>query len=131
MGALVIAILSTLLGAFIGGVLARRFALASVSGAAQPARLARAAVSLLGVLAGGEIAAQLYTLVHSLQLNAGLDKGFGGRLLDEVNLADIVEVLHGVMFYGALLAGLAAAVAMLAANRRARSSESAAPPSGA
>jgi hypothetical protein len=120
MGALAVALVCTLFGAGAGAIAARRLARTSILGEEHRTRLARGAVSLLGAIAGGEIAAQLYDLVHGLQLNAGLYKGFGGRLLHDVDLADVIQALHGVMFYGALLAGLAVGVAMLAANRRAR-----------
>jgi hypothetical protein len=127
-GALIVAIVCTTVGAGIGAFAAGRLELASAPGDQQGIRIARGAVSLLGAFAGGEIAVQLYTLIHSLQLNAELDKGFGGRLLHDVNLADVVQALHGVMFYGALLAGLAVALAILASNRRAQPSEPVVPP---
>jgi hypothetical protein len=112
MGALVVAAVVTLLGAVVGWVGAERLALLPAATAAQ--RLARTTVSLLGAIAGGEIASQLYDLVHRLQLNAKLDKGFDGRFLNEANAFDVVQILRGILFHGVLLIGLATAVAVLA-----------------
>ena len=52
-------------------------------------------MSLLGAIAGGEIASQLYDLVHRLQLNAKLDGGFGGRFLHEADVIGVVQARAG------------------------------------
>ncbi len=112
MGALVVAAVVTMLGAAVGWGTAKRLALLPAATAWQ--RLARTSVSLLGAIAGGEIASQLYDLVHRLQLNAKLDKGFEGRFLHEANVIDVVQAARGVLFHGALLIGLATALALIA-----------------
>ncbi len=112
MGALVVAAVVALLGAGVGWVAAKRLAL--LPGATTGQRLARTSVSLLGAIAGGEIASQLYDLVHRLQLNAKLDKGFEGRFLREADVIDVVHAVRAVLFHGALLIGLATALALLA-----------------
>ncbi|HEY2571499.1 MAG TPA: hypothetical protein VGI27_08495, partial [Solirubrobacteraceae bacterium] len=66
MGALVVAAVVTLFGAAVGWVAAKR--LAVLPGATTGQRLTRRSVSLLGAIAGGEIASQLYDLVPRLQL---------------------------------------------------------------
>jgi hypothetical protein len=111
-GALVVAALVTLLGAAVGWVAAKRLAL--LPAATKGQRLARTSVSLLGAIAGGEIASQLYDLVHRLQLNANLDKGFEGRLLHDADLIDIVHAVQAILFHGLLLIGLATALALIA-----------------
>jgi hypothetical protein len=111
-GALVVAAVVTLFGAAVGWVAAKR--LAVLPGATTGQRLTRRSVSLLGAIAGGEIASQLYDLVHRLQLNAKLDGGFGGRLLHGENVIDVIQAVRAILFHGALLVGLATALALLA-----------------
>ncbi len=115
MGALAVAAVVTLFGAAVGWVTAKRLALLPAATTGQ--RLARTSVSLLGAIAGGEIASQLYDLVHRLQLNATLDGGFDGRFLPEVNVIDVIQAVRGILFHGALLIGLATALALLARRR--------------
>jgi len=122
-GALVVAALVTLLGAAVGWVAAGRLAL--LPAATKGQRLARTSVSLLGAIAGGEIASQLYDLVHRLQLNAKLYGGFGGRLIHEEDVIDVIQAMRGVLFHGALLIGLATALALLARREADRASVSA------
>jgi hypothetical protein len=112
LGALVVAAVVTLFGATVGWVTAKRRALLPAATTGQ--RLARTSVSLLGAIAGGEIASQLYDLVHRLQLNAKLDGGFDGRFLHEANAIDVIQAVRGILFHGALLIGLATALALLA-----------------
>jgi hypothetical protein len=111
-GALGVAVVVTLLGAAGGWVAAKRLAL--LPAATKGQRLARTSVSLLGAIAGGEIASQLYDLVHRLQLNAKLYGGFGGRLIHEEDVIDVIQAVRGVLFHGALLIGLATALALIA-----------------
>jgi len=122
-GALVVAVLVTLLGAAVGWVAAKRLAFLPAATAGQ--RLARTSVSLLGAIAGGEIAAQLYDLVHRLQLNAKLDGGFGGSFLHEANVIDVIQAVRGILFHGALLIGLATALALIARRGAGRANISA------
>ena len=112
MGALVVAAAVTLFGGVLGWVAAKQLAL--LPGATTAQRLARTSVSLLGAIAGAEIASQLYDLVHRLQLNAKLDRGFGGRFLHDANVIDVLGALRAILFHGALLIGLATALALLA-----------------
>jgi hypothetical protein len=75
-GALVVVAVVTLLGAAVGWVSAKRLAL--LPDATPARRLARTSVLLLGAIAGGEIASQLYDLVHRLQLNANSTRASAG-----------------------------------------------------
>jgi hypothetical protein len=110
MGALAIVILVTLLGALSGGLGA--FRLARVLGPEPRARLARCVVALLGGAAGAQIAAQLYDLVHQLQLDKRYDSlGAAGRNLHAIT---VIAFFREVFFYGTLLLGLAAAVGLIA-----------------
>jgi hypothetical protein len=111
-GALVAAAFVTLFGAAVGWAAAKRLSLLPAATARQ--RLARTAVSLLGAIAGGEIASQLYDLVHRLQLNAKLDGGFGGQILHGENLLAVTYAIRAILFHGALLIGLATALALVA-----------------
>jgi outer membrane lipoprotein SlyB len=122
-GALVVAAVVTLFGVTVGWIAAKRLAL--LPGVTTGQRLARASVSLLGAIAGGEIASQLYDVVHRLQLNAKLDKGFEGRFLHEADVIDVIQAVRGILFHGALLIGLATALALLARRGRDRVSVSA------
>jgi energy-converting hydrogenase Eha subunit B len=119
-GALVVAAVVTLFGAAAGWVAAGRLAL--LPAATRGQWLARTSVSLLGAFAGGLIASQLYDLVHRLQLNAKLDGGFGGRFQHEINALDVVHAVSTILFDGALLIGLATAVALIARRGATRAS---------
>lgn len=123
MGALVVAAVVTLFGAAVGWLAAERLALLPSETTGQ--QLARTSVSLLGAIAGGEIASQLYDLVHRLQLNAKLYGGFGGRLIHEEDVIDVVQAVRGVLFHGALLIGLATALALIARRGAGQASVSA------
>lgn len=120
MGALVVAAVVTLFGVTVGWIAAKRLAL--LPGVTTGQRLARVSVSLLGAIAGGEIASQLYDLVHRLQLNAKLDGSFGGRFQHEINALDVVHAVSTILFDGALLIGLATAVALIARRGATRAS---------
>jgi len=119
-GALVVAAVVTLFGVTVGWIAAKRLAL--LPGVTTGQRLARVSVSLLGAIAGGEIASQLYDLVHRLQLNAKLDGSFGGRFQHEINALDVVHAVSTILFDGALLIGLATAVALIARRGATRAS---------
>jgi hypothetical protein len=122
-GALVVAAVVTLFGASVGWATAKRLGL--LPGVTTGQRLARTSVSLLGAIAGAEIASQLYDLAHRLQLNAKLYGGVGGRFLHEANVIDVIQALRGILFHGVLLIGLAAALALLARRGADRASVSA------
>ncbi|HTA05311.1 MAG TPA: hypothetical protein VK774_03015 [Solirubrobacteraceae bacterium] len=118
MGGLLVAAVATLFGALVGAACARR--LLDLPGAARRLRVARASVALLGAIAGGEIAVQIYDVIHQLQLNARFDRGFGGALLHELDAVNVVYALRGILFYGVLLVGLTTVVALIAQRRLGR-----------
>ncbi len=74
----------------------------------------------LGAIAGGEIATQVYDVIHELQLNALRGRGFGGRLLGDLNFLTVASALRNILFYGMLLVGLTALVALIAQRRLGR-----------
>ncbi|HEY2719883.1 MAG TPA: hypothetical protein VGI52_09645 [Solirubrobacteraceae bacterium] len=118
MGALLLALIVALCGGLVGGACALR--LIELPGAAGRLRLARASVASLGAIAGGEIATQIYDVIHELQLNALRGRGFGGKLLNELNVFSVTYALRGILFYGVLLVGLTAVVALIAQRRLGR-----------
>jgi hypothetical protein len=112
MGALVVAVIATLAGATAGAFLA--FRAAQPLAERQRERIARLAVTVLGGAAGAQIAAQLYNLVHQLQLDAGLGRIGVGPGLDA--LAS-VSAFRGTLLYGGVLIGLAAIVGLIGKRR--------------
>ena len=116
MGALVVAILATLAGAGSGAAAASRAAQALTLNRRE--RLARAIVMILAGAAGAEVAGQLDHLVRELQANAELGPFVGGHAPQGLDAITVVFAFRGILFYGGLLVGLAAAVGLIAIRNR-------------
>jgi hypothetical protein len=82
-------------------------------------RLARRAATLLGALAGAEIATQLFELVRQLEANAesGNTLGPGNDLRSSLDAFSVAIAFRGIFFYGMLLVGLATLVGVAAMRR--------------
>jgi hypothetical protein len=124
MGALIVAVVVTLVGGGAGAVLASRFS--NQHGGDPRDRIARLVVVMLGGTAGALIASQLYSLVHELQLDSRFAKEPAFRSAAIVELkrfakgleeSTLTGVLRNVIFYGLLLIGLAVAVELIAIRR--------------
>jgi uncharacterized membrane protein YsdA (DUF1294 family) len=124
MGALVVAVVVTLVGGGIGVVLASRFS--NHRGGDPRGRIARRVVVMLGGTAGALIASQLYSLVHELQLDSRFAKepAFHSAVTAELKRfakgleeSTLTGVLRNVIFSGLLLIGLTVAVELIAIRR--------------
>ena len=117
MVALAIAVVLAVLGGLGAGFAA--FRLTGSLATHRRGRLARRAATLLGALAGAEIATQLFELVRQLEANAesGNTLGPGNDLRSSLDALSVAIAFRGIFFYGMLLAGLATLVGVAAMRR--------------
>lgn len=117
MVALAIAIVLAVLGGLGAAIAASRLTRSLATH--RRGRLARRAVTLLGALAGAEIATQLFELVRQLEANAesGNTLGPGNDLRSSLDALSVAITFRGIFFYGISLVGLATLVAVAAMRR--------------